>query len=68
MRQSVFTLVAVLLLPPSQDVVDPSLRAAVERFYVTQEAEDVAAYLSLWASTAQRPKADQLKYIFDSGA
>lgn len=67
MRQSVFTLVAMLLLPPAQDAVDPSLRAAVERFYATQESEDVTAYLSLWASTALRPKADQLKYIFDSG-
>jgi tetratricopeptide (TPR) repeat protein len=67
MRQSVLALVAVLLLPPTQDTVDPSLRAAVERFYATQEAEDVAAYLSLWASTAQRPQPDQLKYIFASG-
>ena len=47
--------------------VDPSLRAAVERFYATQEAEDVAAYLSLWASTAQRPRPEQLKYLFESG-
>ena len=42
--------------------VDPSLRAAVERFYAAQEDEDVAAYLSLWASTAQRPRPEQLKY------
>ena len=47
--------------------IDPSLRAAVERFYVAQEAEDVAAYLSLWASTAERPRPEQLKYLFDSG-
>jgi len=67
MRQSVLTLFALLLLPPSQDAVDPSLRAVVERFFATQEAEDVAAYLSLWASTAQSPKPEQLKYIFESG-
>lgn len=51
----------------AQVSVDPSLRAAVERFYAAQEAEDVAAYLSLWASSAQRPRPEQLKYLFDSG-
>jgi tetratricopeptide (TPR) repeat protein len=52
---------------PQADAVDPQLRAAVERFYATQEAEDVAAYLSLWSTTAERPRPEQLKYIFDSG-
>ena len=67
MRRSVFALLVALLAPQEPGEIDPSLRAAVERFYATQEAEDVAAYLSLWASTAQRPRPEQLKYLFDSG-
>jgi tetratricopeptide (TPR) repeat protein len=60
--------VATAFVPPALDaVIDPFLRAAVERFYATQQAEDVAAYLSLWSTTAQRPRPDQLKFIFDSG-
>jgi len=58
---------AIALLVPQADAVDPALRAAVERFYATQEAEDVAGYLSLWSTTAERPRPEQLKYIFDSG-
>jgi hypothetical protein len=58
---------AVAVLAPQADVVDPALRAAVERFYATQEAEDVDAYLSLWSSAADRPRPQQLKFIFDSG-
>ena len=53
--------------PPPQDAVDPALRSAVERFFATQEAEDVQAYLDLWSATAARPAADQLTYIFESG-
>ena len=67
MRRSVFALLVALLAPQEQAAIDPSLRAAVERFYAAQEAKDVAAYLSLWASTAQRPRPEQLKYLFDSG-
>lgn len=54
-------------LAAAQDDVDPSLRAAVERFYAAQEAEDAAAYLSLWSASAQRPQPAQLKFIFDTG-
>lgn len=57
----------VAVSAPQADAVDPGLRAAVERFYATQEAEDVDAYLSLWSSTADRPQPDQLKYVFNSG-
>src|SRR5262245_66613648 len=46
---------------------DPVLRAAVEQFFAAQQAEDVAAYLSLWSAAATRPTAEQLKYVFDSG-
>ena len=53
--------------PPLQDDIDPSLRAAVERFYATQEAEDIPGYLALWAASAERPLPAQLKFIFDSG-
>ena len=41
--------VVVALYASQADVVDPVLRSAVERFYATQEAEDVAGYLSLWS-------------------
>jgi tetratricopeptide (TPR) repeat protein len=51
----------------SQEVGDPALRATVERFFSTQEAEDLEGYLSLWSKTAQRPQPAQLKFIFDSG-
>jgi tetratricopeptide (TPR) repeat protein/CHAT domain-containing protein len=46
---------------------DPPLEAAVRRFFETQEKEDVKAYLSLWSADAQRPRPEQLQYIFDSG-
>ena len=59
--------VAAALATAAQDEIDPSLRAAVERFYAAQEAEDAAAYLALWSASAQRPQPAQLKFIFDSG-
>src|SRR5262249_19542932 len=52
---------------PQAERVDPALRAAVDRFYATQESEDVTAYLALWSSSADRPRPEQLKYIFDAG-
>ncbi len=58
---------AVAIFAPQADLIDPALRAAVERFYATQEAEDVAGYLSLWSSAAERPRPDQLKFVFESG-
>ena len=58
---------AVTLLLPQAESIDATLRAAVERFYATQESEDVAGYLALWSSSADRPKPEQLKYIFDAG-
>jgi tetratricopeptide (TPR) repeat protein/CHAT domain-containing protein len=67
MRALALALLATILVPFVQEPVDPALHAAVERFYAAQQAEDAAAYLSLWASTAQRPKPEQLKFIFDSG-
>jgi tetratricopeptide (TPR) repeat protein len=53
--------------PAPQAAVDPALRAAVERFFAMQEAEDVAGYLALWSKSAQLPQAQQLKFIFDTG-
>jgi tetratricopeptide (TPR) repeat protein len=50
-----------------QDVVDPALKAAVDRFFATQEAEDVDGYLALWSASAQRPRPEMLKYVFESG-
>jgi tetratricopeptide (TPR) repeat protein len=46
---------------------DPQLRAAVERFFATQESEDIDAYLALWSTKSERPQRDQLKFVFDSG-
>jgi tetratricopeptide (TPR) repeat protein/CHAT domain-containing protein len=69
-RRGLFLLSLVASLTAAagrQGVDDPQLRAAVELFFATQEAEDVAGYLSLWSTTAQRPPADQLKFVFDSG-
>ncbi len=66
MRTFAVGLLATLLAPVAQDPIDPSLRAAVERFYSTQQAEDVGGYLALWAS-ASRPQPQQLEHIFDSG-
>ena len=48
-------------------VVDPAIQAAVERFYETQEKEDIDGYLSLWSAEAVPPRVEQLKFIFDSG-
>ncbi len=50
-----------------QGTDDPKLRAAVDRFFAMQQAEDVAGYLSLWSATAKRPTAEQLKYVFEAG-
>lgn len=51
---------------PSTEV-DPAIQAAVQRFFETQQAEDVKGYLALWSATATRPQAEQLQYIFDGG-
>jgi tetratricopeptide (TPR) repeat protein len=53
--------------PAPQDAVDPALRSAVERFFATQQAEDLDGYLALWSTGAQRPPAHQLQFIFDGG-
>ena len=60
---------AVLLMASygRQGTDDPRLRAAVERFFAMQQAEDVAGYLSLWSTKVERPTAAQLKYVFESG-
>src|SRR5262245_42423178 len=68
MQRIALSLLAAFAMPQAPDVVDPSLRAAVERLYAMQEAEDVAGYMSLWATTSQDPQRPaQLKFIFDSG-
>jgi len=50
-----------------QGADDPKLRAAVERFFAMQQAEDVAGYLALWSASVKRPTAEQLKFVFDAG-
>lgn len=66
MQRWALALVVACFLPQA-DGVDPALRVAVERFYATQQAEDMAGYLALWSSSADRPRPEQLKYIFDAG-
>ena len=68
MRRLAFALLAAFATAQAPDVADPALRAAVERFYAMQEAEDIAGYMSLWSQSAQDPQRPaQLKFIFDSG-
>lgn len=51
--------------PPAVD--EAEIRTAVEKFFAAQVAEDADAYFALWSRTAQKPRAEQLKFIFDSG-
>jgi tetratricopeptide (TPR) repeat protein/CHAT domain-containing protein len=67
MRTFVLCLYAAVAAVGPQDAPEPALQAAVERFYATQQAEDVAGYLALWSTTVQRPAPAQLKFVFDSG-
>jgi CHAT domain-containing protein len=67
MRALALVVMISAVVPTAQDDVDPTLRAAVERFYAVQESEDIPGYLALWSSAAQRPLPAQLKSIFDSG-
>jgi tetratricopeptide (TPR) repeat protein len=53
--------------PARQEAVDPELRAAVDRFFASQQEENIEAYLALWSATASRPTPEMLKYIFDAG-
>jgi tetratricopeptide (TPR) repeat protein len=46
---------------------DPEVRALVERFFAAQQAEDAGAYLALWSTAAQRPRPEQLTFIFQAG-
>lgn len=66
-RLLLLVLGAALAPPRGQTPDDPALRAAVERFYAAQVAEDVDAYLGLWSANAQRPRPEVLKVVFDSG-
>lgn len=58
-----------LLAVPSgrQESIDPALTAAVDKFFATQQAEDLDGYLSLWSASARRPTPQMLKYVFESG-
>ena len=74
MRSIAFTILltgTLTGLAARQGVDDPAVRAAVERFFAVQEAEDVAGYLALWSSTVPQLRMQQLpsqlKFIFESG-
>jgi tetratricopeptide (TPR) repeat protein len=59
---------ALLTLQSVQGVIpDPALLSVVDRFYETQEREDIEGYLELWSRTASRPTVEQLRFIFESG-
>jgi tetratricopeptide (TPR) repeat protein/CHAT domain-containing protein len=60
-------LLAGLTAPPAvQTADDPTVRAAVERYYKALETEDIEGYLSLWSQTASRPQLESLKFLFES--
>lgn len=67
LRLCTFVLCALTAFGGRQGVDDPTLRAAIDRFFAMQQAEDIEGYLALWSSKVDRPKPDQLKYIFDLG-
>src|SRR5688500_11065449 len=48
-------------------VDDPEVRTAVERFFAAQQREDAAGYFALWSTRAQRPRPEQLTFVFESG-
>jgi tetratricopeptide (TPR) repeat protein len=54
-------------VPGRQAPDDPKLQRAVERFFSTQELEDVDAYLAMWSRTADRPQPAQVRFVFESG-
>ncbi|HJR59572.1 MAG TPA: tetratricopeptide repeat protein [Vicinamibacterales bacterium] len=60
-------LLAVALQATASQAVDPALQNLVNRFFETQQTEDVEGYLALWSSKAARPTAEQLKFVFASG-
>ena len=66
-RTVVLLLASLTAFTGRQGVDDPALRAAVDRFFAAQQAEDVSAYLALWSATVRPPTAEQLKYIFEAG-
>lgn len=58
----------LLQFPPGpQPAADPALRAAVDRFFATQQAEDIDGYLDVWSTTVRRPSPEMLKYVFNAG-
>jgi len=67
------TALGVLLLalqvtaPPAAADVDPAITEFVQRFYETQEKEDVDGYLALWSPKGNVPHRAQLQYVFDQG-
>ncbi len=52
---------------PAVNQADPALQALAERFFATQQAEDVDAYLALWSRPASKPSAEQLRFVFAGG-
>jgi tetratricopeptide (TPR) repeat protein/CHAT domain-containing protein len=63
----VLLLVLQVAAPPPAADVDPAIAALVQRFYETQEKEDIDGYLALWSPNGNIPQRAQLQYIFDQG-
>lgn len=63
---SIPLLLALVASRPLQLAEDPSVRAAVERYYKALEAEDIDAYLALWSKSAERPQRQSLEFLFRS--
>ena len=66
-RGTLFILFCLAAGDARQDLLDPALRTAVDRYFSTQQAEDVEGYLSLWSPKASRPTVEQLKFVFNAG-
>lgn len=63
----VFLLLLQVTAPPAAVDVDPAIAAIVQRFYETQEKEDIDGYLALWSPNANVPQRAQLQFVFDQG-
>ena len=66
MLSSLLLSLALQSVVPVQEI-DPAFQALAERFFATQQAEDVDGYLALWSKSATKPMAEQLRFVFGSG-
>ena len=60
-------LALTLQAPAAVQEIDPAFQTLAQRFFATQQAEDVDGYLALWSRSADKPKVEQLRFVFNSG-